>query len=198
VAPKRTRPERELPETSRPSPARAAAAALVLGRVVRGAGGLEVASEKATALFELLGSPRPDLRVVRRPSRLEALRRSHPRISLVLGALAAVAVAFGLVYVHVRLEARQMQLNQLESRVQAEQATYQDLRVQVARLSSPANVAAEAEGRLGMVMPTKVVYLRPTVTVAGDEPSSALAPVNQPVVGDASWPQIKASLAGGS
>ena len=64
-----------------------------------------------------------------------------------------MAVAFGLVYLHVVLAQRQFALDRLTSKVQAEQATYQNLRLQVAQLGSPAQIISTAEGQLGMRQP---------------------------------------------
>jgi cell division protein FtsL len=110
-----------------------------------------------------------------------------------------LAVAFGLVYLHVVLAQRQFALDRLTTKVQGEQTLYQSLRLQVAQFGSPAHIISTAEGQLGMRQPASVTYLIPTVTIGGtSDPSgghAAAGSVNAPA-GDADWPQIKAQLAG--
>ncbi len=110
-----------------------------------------------------------------------------------------LAVAFGLVYLHVVLAQRQFALDRLTTKVQTEQASYQKLRLQVAQLASPQHIISTAEGQLGMVQPGTVTYLTPTVTIGGTPPATAAAPrgaiVGAPA-GDANWPEIKSQLAG--
>ncbi len=76
-------------------------------------------------------------------------------------------MAFGLVYLHVVLAQRQFALDRLTAKVQGEQTTYQNLRLQVAQLGSPAHIISTAEGQLGMRPPASVTYLTPTVTIGG-------------------------------
>ena len=52
-------------------------------------------------------------------------------------------------------------VDRLEAQVTAAQAENQRLRLDVARLESPARIVAEAQARLGMVPPPAVVYLPP-------------------------------------
>jgi cell division protein FtsL len=117
----------------------------------------------------------------------------------VAGAGLVLAVTFGLVYLHVVLAQRQFALDRLTAKVQAEQARYQDLRLQVAELGSPAQIISTAEGQLGMRQPASVTYLAPTATIGGTpdpaDSQAAPGPVHAPA-GDADWPQIKAQLAG--
>ena len=79
------------------------------------------------------------------------------------GALAGLACAglFAIVGVRVRLAQGQGPVATLESQVTAAQAENQRLRLDVARLESPARIVAEAQARLGMVAPAAVVYLPP-------------------------------------
>jgi cell division protein FtsL len=111
-----------------------------------------------------------------------------------------MAVAFGLVYLHVVLAQRQFALDRLTAKVQADSATYQNLRLKVAELGSPQHVISMAEGQLGMRQPASVTYLTPTVSIPG-EASAAATPADsgstgQAPAGDADWPQIKSQLAG--
>jgi cell division protein FtsL len=113
-----------------------------------------------------------------------------------------VAIAFGLVYLHVVLAQRQFALDQLTTKVQAEQATYQNLRLQVAELGSPQHVIGTAEGQLGMHQPAAVTYLTPTLTIPGQHsatrarPAASSSGAQAAPAGDADWPQIKSQLAG--
>jgi hypothetical protein len=107
------------------------------------------------------------------------------------------------VYLHVVLAQRQVALNRLTAHVAAESTTYQNLRLQVAQLNSPAHIISTAEGQLGMRQPASVTYLTPVHTVGGGTPSTTPRPgttadPNGSIApaGDANWPQIKSQLAG--
>jgi cell division protein FtsL len=111
-----------------------------------------------------------------------------------------VAVALGLVYLHVVLAQRQFALDRLTQKVQSDRSTYERLRVQVAELGSPAHIISKAEGQLGMRQPASVTYLTPTVTIGGSAAATGSASTGsgpgQAPAGPANWPQIKAQLAG--
>jgi cell division protein FtsL len=107
-----------------------------------------------------------------------------------------MAVALGLVYLHVVLAQRQFALDRLTAKVQAERTSYQNLRLKVAELGSPQHIISTAEGQLGMLQPTSVVYVTPTVTIGGAARPSAGISGSQVSSGDAGWPQIKSQLAG--
>jgi cell division protein FtsL len=102
------------------------------------------------------------LRIVQGRQR-HAPRRLTGRLAFV-GVAATVAIAFALVYLHVLLAERQLTLDNLATRVQKEEATYQQLRLQVAELSSPEHIVTVAEGTLGMRQPTSVKFLTPVPT----------------------------------
>ncbi len=181
---------------SRPSPARAAAAARAMG-VTTAAGAAATALRPDPAGLE----EARHLRVVAVPVRSAAQRRRRARAAALLAVTLVMMVAFGLVYLHVVLAQRQFALDQLTSKVQAEQATYQNLRLQAAQLGSPQQIISTAEGQLGMRQPPAVRYLTPTVTISGSSPpdpsnTPASGTSGQAPAGDADWPQIKAQLAG--
>jgi cell division protein FtsL len=155
----------------------------------------------------------PDLEA---PRHLQAVpartpRWNQTRVLALAGAGLVLAVAFVLVYLHVVLAQRQFALDRLTTKVQAEQARYQNLRLQVAQLGSPAQIISTAEGKLGMRPPASVTYLAPSSTIGGT-PNPAASQVlsgsaqaasgspssfsGQAPAGDADWPQIKAQLAG--
>jgi len=85
-------------------------------------------------------------------------RRVRRRLLTCVGVLAALAVVFGLVLVHVELTANQLRLTSLQDQAQRAQAKNDSLRLQVANLESPARIVARAQ-QLGMVTPQVIVYL---------------------------------------
>lgn len=121
---------------------------------------------------------------------------------------AASCIAFSLVYLHVVLAQRQFQIDKLNSSVTKAQASYQNLRLHVAQLGSPQQIISTAEGRLGMVQPSKVVYLTPPAgtsptgtagsgtSAAPSQSATSVLPPSQAPAGDADWPRIKSQLAG--
>ena len=161
--------------------------------------------------------PRPrHLRVVEPGTLSPAQRRRRARALLMAFIGAASFVGFALVYLHVVLAQRQFGIDRLDAKVQQEQATYQNLRLQVAELGSPAQIISTAVGQLGMVQPSGVTYLAPPAGTSssasvpapastGISPSS-VAPLGAPApagkvavpapAGDANWPTIKSQLAG--
>jgi cell division protein FtsL len=143
--------------------------------------------------------------VVEAPELTPAQRRRRLQVAAVAGVAFGLCVALGLVYLHVVLAQRQFRVDRLQSQVQAEQAAYQKLRLQVAQLASPASIISIAEGRLGMVQPGTVTYLPsvPGDVSGGIGPSTggSKADVSGPAsagapTGDADWPLIKSQLAG--
>jgi cell division protein FtsL len=153
----------------------------------------------ATAPPERTARPSGHLRLVE--ARRRALRQG--RLLLFGGIAAAAAIALALVYLHVVLAQRQFQLDDLNAQVQKDSATYQQLRLQVAELGAPDHIISMAEGQLGMVQPSKVVYLTEPpgtpgegvaaggLSSAGSDASPARAPA-----GYADWPVVKSQLAG--
>lgn len=174
--------------SSRPSAARAAAAARLVGSVA------------PAAPFDpkRLGEDVRHLRVVEAPTLTPAERRRRARLLLTGGVGLALAVVFGLVYMHVVLAQRQFAIDHLNTQVAKEQASYQSLRLQVAQLGSPQNIISTAEGQLGMVQPGSVTYLTPSTRVGAAAPAGTAAQgaPGQAPAGDADWPQIKSQLAG--
>lgn len=153
-----------------------------------------------------------------------AARLRRVRTRWVIAIATAAAVALSLVYLHVVLAQRQFALDRMNTEMQKATATYQQQRLQVARLGSPQEIISTAEGRLGMVQPSKVEYLTPAASSPGStavaqqqgttpQPSAAPAgasgggaplgdagaavvPPGQAPAGDADWPEIKSELAG--
>lgn len=93
----------------------------------------------------------------------------HRRITRVVTATLVALVCAGLfaiVAMRVALAQGQLQVDRLQASVDAQSATQQQLRLQVAQLEAPAQVVAAARTRLGMVTPATVIYLNPPPTVA--------------------------------
>jgi cell division protein FtsL len=172
----------DVPAGSRPSAARAAAAAVLAGKA-------------APSHARPARSPRArHLRVVDQAPRFEWLRGpKRARAMMLIAAGIVTVIAFALVYMHVVLAQRQFALDRMTSRVQAEQTQYQQLRLRVAQLESPANIISTAEGQLGMKQPGSVTYLTPTSQVAV---RSSTAVGSGAPAGNSDWPQIKSQLAG--
>jgi len=138
---------------------------------------------------------RPQLRVLGgQPSGVRRQRRA--RLLAVVAIVVAAVCLFGVVVAHVVLTQNQFRLDQLQQQSAARQAEYDRLRLQVAELESPDRIVAEAQQRLGMVSPTGVTYLAPTlddeVVVAGKGATPEVE--NQ---AGASWSTVKPHLAEG-
>jgi cell division protein FtsL len=97
-----------------------------------------------------------------------------------------VAVGF-----HVVVAQSQLEIDHLEARVAEEQHRYEQLRLQVAQLASPARITTRAQ-EMGMVAPTEP----PTaVTVPGAPAPDAPAPSDSTATTLAeSWPKVKPNL----
>lgn len=105
---------------------------------------------------------RPELRVV------EPRRRLRTGPTFALGAILAFAIAFAVVACQVTLVQGQERLDQLDARIATSTDRYQELRLSVAELESPARII-DAASTLGMVPPPAITYLTPdgAVTVPG-------------------------------
>jgi hypothetical protein len=122
---------------------------------------------------------------------------------------------FALVYLHVVLAQRQIELNLLTSEASTSQTQYEDLRLKVAELGSSQEIISAAEGRLGMRQPASVTYVTPpanatapgvptstpstgtgSTSTGSTGPTSSSPGTTAAPAGDADWPQIKAELAG--
>ena len=116
--------------------------------------------------------PRPrHLRVVE-PGTLTAAQRRRRARAVLMGAIGAASfIGFALVYLHVVLAQRQFGVDRLNTKVQQEQAAYQNLRLQVAELGSPAQIIATAVGQLGMVQPSGVTYVAPSAGTTSSTPA---------------------------
>lgn len=103
-------------------------------------------------------APRPYLRLV---DPAELRRRRLARLLTGVFVAAACAGLFAIVALRVVLAQGQARVDRLEASVDAQTADQQQLRVQVAELSAPAQIVAAARSRLGMVNPPTVIHLNP-------------------------------------
>ena len=118
------------------------------------------------------GAPR-HLRVVRDDELAAVRRRRRLRVGSVVSVVFVIALLFVAVGMHVMLAQNQFRLDQLDKKAAAEQAKYQQLRLQVDRLSSPQAIVGAAEGRLGMVPAQSVTFLTPSSATSAAPASSA-------------------------
>jgi cell division protein FtsL len=114
-------------------------------------------------------------------------------------ALAAfvIVLLFAAVGMHVVLAQNQFRLDRLNAEAGQQQLRYQQLRLKVDQLSSPERILGTAEGRLGMVVPGSVTFLKPSsanpgvgvgaAAVAQGGPQAATAPKD--------WAGVKPQLA---
>jgi cell division protein FtsL len=128
----------------------------------------------------------PHLRVVR-PMR-SALRLS-PRMGVALTVVAFVAL-FAVAVCHALLIEGQAEVDQLDRDVAAQQARYEELRLEVAELKSPSRIRTEAIEELGMVPAGETVWLTSDEAAPADDDA---APVDSP---DTSAARVKPYLEG--
>jgi cell division protein FtsL len=80
----------------------------------------------------------------------------------VIGVGGVFALFFALVLFHTVLLNNQRRLDQLDAQVRNEQASYQQLRLQVAQLQSPERILEVATAKLGLVPSNGTTYLTPS------------------------------------
>ena len=94
--------------------------------------------------------------------------RLTPRAGVVLTVLAFVAL-FAVAVCHALLIEGQAAVDELDRDVAAEQARYEELRLEVAELKSPQRIRTAATEDLGMVSPGEVVFLTPEEPAPGGD-----------------------------
>lgn len=142
-------------------------------------------------------APKPRLRVVHGAELRAWGRRRRARL-ITLSSLFLVALGlFGLVVSHVALTQGQFRLEKLQEQAGEQEARYERLRLEVARLESPERIVAAAQERLGMVPPPEVKYLSPTTAVPAktNGRSSAAGQRSAGADGSADWSTVKRELA---
>ncbi len=103
---------------------------------------------------------RPDVR----PPSLSVVR-ARPRLNGQVGVVAfwtvfVVGLMFAAVIMWAQNTTRSIQLEQVNARLEKEESTYTQLRVEVARLQSPQRIEAEAN-RLGLSTPDNITFIAP-------------------------------------
>jgi cell division protein FtsL len=146
---------------------------------------------------------RPHLRLVTSGRQAAGDNRRRRAGVAIVGTTLLFALLFGVAIFQTVLAQNQANLDRLDRRVAEERYRYQRLRLDVARLESPARVVAAAQERLGMVPPPGVTYLSPSGPVA-DEVRAAAGGERAPVVGPEpegggthTWAAVKPYLGGG-
>jgi cell division protein FtsL len=141
---------------------------------------------------------RPSLRVVG-----EDDRRPRYAVWTVVALSAIFALFFALVMFHTVLLKNQRRLDQLDAQVRDEQASYQQLRLQVAQLQSPERVLDVATSKLGLVPSNGTTYLTPSgadaiaarqaqAEKAADDGTTSLSATGDGA--SSGWPQVKPYL----
>lgn len=88
-------------------------------------------------------------------------------VPAVIMTTALVLAFFAIIFSHARLTESSFELEELSGAIDAEQARFEELRLEVARLSSPARIGPEAE-RLGMVLPDPAALQPITAHILSD------------------------------
>jgi cytoskeletal protein RodZ len=117
-------------------------------------------------------------------------------VLLTLAGVFVVAGVFGIVWLHVMLAQNQFRLDRVNSRVATLQDHYERDRLQVDQLESPQRIVQEAEGKLGMVVPSTVIYLSPSVPPASattGPPDSSPAEASTPAASSPGTPSATPS-----
>jgi hypothetical protein len=90
----------------------------------------------------------------------------------------------GVVAINVMIAQDQLRLDRLDAQRNAALAHRGQLQLQLAQLQAPARIVAEAEQRLGMVVPSKLIYLSgngaPVQTTSGGGVPAPLPPPASP------------------
>ncbi len=95
--------------------------------------------------------------------------------------LAALCAFFGLIYSRTALDRSAFDLQEIQAQVAAEQARYQELRLEVARLNAPSRIGPLAS-ELGLVFPPEVH----TLSAPGVQPPQKEAELR--------WAEVKSIL----
>ena len=112
------------------------------------------------------------------------VRRLVTALSVVVGAVLVLAVAF-----HVTLAQGQLELDQLRARAVEEQDGYERARVEVAAAAAPDEIVRRAQ-ELGMIVPDEILHvssLPGTTAVVPESPATSPSTMG-------SWPTVKPHL----
>lgn len=136
---------------------------------------------------------RPPLRVLGLPVRKQRDRRL---LAVVGGGLLFAGVLAGNVAVQAQTTQGQFELERLQKGARARQATYQQLRLEVAELEAPERIVSRAR-QLGMIEPAKVTYLTPTAETSSGAPAAGSDGTSVPPPSDEAaqgWADVKRHL----
>lgn len=142
-------------------------------------------------------TPRPPLRPARPPLRVVRPGPRRARIGIVtaVATLIIFGILLGLVLFQTMMVQNQSRLDRLDTQVRDQQATYQQLRLQVAQLEAPSRIVAAASQNLGMVPPPGTTYLTPSASDAAANGVTTAAPSGTGTGGSArDWQAIKPYL----
>ncbi|MEO5680539.1 MAG: hypothetical protein ABIS47_12815 [Acidimicrobiales bacterium] len=139
-------------------------------------------------------TPRPGPRAVR-PAASARPAVAGRRVRFIASGLLFAAVLVGNVSVHAATTQGQFELERLKGTARGQEATYQQLRLQVAQMEAPEAVVGRARG-IGMVSPVKVTYLTPTATTSASELLAPSRVVDRPTEAAQSWGRVKPHLGG--
>ncbi len=151
-------------------------------------------AERAVAVQPIPDSRPRHLRVVERPEFGDVRRRRLVRLGAAVAVGLVVAVLFVSVGMHVSLAQNQFRLDRLNAQAAAEQAKYQQLRLQVDRLAAPQRIIATAQQKLGMVQPGSITYLAPSSSTPASGPVAGGSTIPPAAVAP-SWSALKPQLA---
>jgi cell division protein FtsB len=111
-------------------------------------------------------------------------RRRRARLTVTVAASLVAVSLLGVVAINVMIAQDQLRLDRLDVQRNAALAHRGQLQLQLAQLQSPARIVAEAEQRLGMVVPSKLTYLSgngaPVQTTGGGAVPAPLPPPAAP------------------
>jgi cell division protein FtsB len=111
-------------------------------------------------------------------------RRRRARLTLTVAASLVAVSLLGVVAINVMIAQDQLHLDRLDVQRNAALAHRGQLQLQLAQLQAPARIVAEAEQRLGMVVPSKLTYLSgngaPVQTTGGGSVPAPLPPPPAP------------------
>ncbi|MGH9011688.1 MAG: hypothetical protein ACRDYF_17855, partial [Acidimicrobiia bacterium] len=115
------------------------------------------------------------------------------RLALLATAVLTVGTIFGAAIFHVLLVQSEFRLDRLHKEAAKEEARYEKLRLDVARLSAPERIVATAQQRLGMVVPPQVAYLMaPAPQDSGGQGATPDDPAAPGLAGG--WAEVKPHL----
>jgi cell division protein FtsB len=135
------------------------------------ADGWEDTGGQGDSVITLPRPARAPLRVLPTEHLERRARRRRARLTLTVAASLVAGSLLGVVAINVMIAQDQLRLDRLDAQRNAALAHRGQLQLQLAQLQAPARIVAQAEQRLGMVVPPKLTYLSgngaPVQTTAG-------------------------------